>query len=142
MQAEEGAWELSGMPWLPVIVELPPFTLKWGQYRLTERDRTAMLDAILGDPEGWPVQRGTAGGGKARFASQDLDRGTSGGYRVFYAVFRKYGKVILITLFPKNEQANLSKAGQNLVAQLLREIETELEEIAREEEARAQERKS
>jgi hypothetical protein len=50
--------------------------------------------------------------------------------------------VILITLFPKNEQANLSKAGQNLVAQLLREIESELEEIAREEGARARQRRS
>ena len=29
-----------------------------GQYRLTEEDRTAMLEAILTDPEAWPVQRG------------------------------------------------------------------------------------
>src|SRR5215469_14188139 len=126
---------------LPVVVELPPFAQKWSQHRLTEEDRSAMLEAILGDPEGWPVQRGTAGARKARFASQDLDRGMSGGYRVFYAVFRKYGKVVLITLFPKNQQANLSKAGQNLVAQLLREIESELEQIAREEEAKARERR-
>jgi hypothetical protein len=75
------------------------------------------------------------------FASEDLDRGASGGYRVFYAVFRKYGKVVLVTLFPKNVQANLSKAGENLVAQLLREIEEELEQISREEEVRARERR-
>ena len=131
----------SGSPWLPVVVELPPFTLRWGQYRLTERDRTAMLEAILSDPEGWPVQRGTAGARKARFASQDLDRGASGGYRVFYAVFRKYGKLVLITLFPKNEQAHLSRAGQNLVARMLREIETELGQIAREDEAGAREQR-
>lgn len=37
-------------PWLPVVIELPPFTQKWGQYRLTEEDRTAMLEAILSDP--------------------------------------------------------------------------------------------
>jgi hypothetical protein len=60
---------------------------------------------------------------------------------VFYAAFRKYGKVVLVTLFPKNVQANLSKAGQNLVAQLLREIEEELEQIAREQEVRARERR-
>ena len=64
----------SGSRWLPVVIELPPFAQKWGQYRLTEVDRTAMLEAILNDPEGWPVQRGTAGARKARFASQDLDR--------------------------------------------------------------------
>jgi hypothetical protein len=120
--------------WLPVVVELPPFTQKWGQYRLTEKDRTALLEAILSDPEGWPVQKGTAGARKARFSSESLDRGTSGGYRVFSTVFRKYGKVVLVTLFPKNVQANLSRAGQHLVAQLLREIEEELEPIAREEE--------
>jgi hypothetical protein len=131
----------TGSPWLPVVIELPPFSQKWGRYRLTEEDRTAMLEAILNDPEGWPVQKGTAGARKARFASQDLDRGASGGYRVFYAVFRKYGKVVLITLFPKNEQANLSRAGQNLVAQVLGEIESELEQIALEEESRSQERR-
>jgi hypothetical protein len=56
-------------------------------------------------------------------------------------VFRKYGKVVLVTVFPKNVQANLSKAGQNLVAQRLGEIEQELAQIAREEEVRALERR-
>jgi hypothetical protein len=121
--------------WLPVVIELPKFSQKWGQYRLTEVDRTIMLEAILSDPEAWPVQRGTAGARKARFASHELDAGTRGGYRVFYAVFRKYGKVVLVTLFPKNVQANLSKAGRNLVAKVLGEIEKELEAIEREEKA-------
>jgi hypothetical protein len=51
-------------------------------------------------------------------------------------VFRKYGKLVLVTLFPKSVQANLSKAGQNLVAKLLLEIEDELEQIDREEKGR------
>jgi hypothetical protein len=118
--------------WLPLVIELPGFSQRWGQYRLTEADRTTMLEAILSNPEAWPVQRGTAGARKARFSSHDLDSGASGGYRVFYAVFWKYGKIVLVTLFPKNVQANLSKAGQNLVAKLLGEIEEELEQIDRE----------
>ena len=121
--------------WLPVVIELPSFSQRWGQYRLTEADRTALLEAIVSDPEAWPVQKGTAGARKARFSSQDLDRGASGGYRAFYAVFRKYGKIVLITLFPKSARANLSTAGRNLVATLLREIEAELEQIDREEQA-------
>jgi hypothetical protein len=140
-QGEQRAGPPSGKPWLPVVMELPPFSQKWGQYRLTEEDRTAMLEAILSDPEGWPVQKGTAGARKARFASQDLDRGASGGYRVFYAAFRKYDKLVLITLFRKSAQANLSRAGQNLVAQLLREIEHEMEQISREEAVRTQQRR-
>ena len=100
-----------------------------------------MLDAILSGPEAWPVQKGTAGARKARFSSHELDSGTSGGYRVFYAVFRKHGKIVLVTLFPKSVQANLSKAGQNLVAELLREIEGELEQIDREEKAGTPKRK-
>jgi hypothetical protein len=121
--------------WLTVVIELPPFTLKWGRYQLTEADRTIMLEAILSDPEAWPVQRGTTGARKARFSSHDLDSGTSGGYRVFDAVFRKYGKHVHVTLFPKNERSNLSKAGQNLVATLLRKIERELAQVDREEKA-------
>jgi hypothetical protein len=38
-------------------------------------------------------------------------------------------------------QGNLSRAAQNLVAQLLREIEEELEQISREEEAGTNERR-
>lgn len=131
----------SATPWLPVVIELPPFSHRWDQYRLTDRDRTAMLDAILSGPEAWPVQRGTAGARKARFASHDLDSGASGGYRVFYAVFRKFGKVVLVTLFPKSVQANLSKAAQNLVAELLWEIEEELVRIDREEKSRTPKRR-
>jgi hypothetical protein len=127
--------------WLPVVIELPPFTRKWEDYRLTEADRTALLHAILNDPEASPVLRGMAGARKARFSSHELDRGKSSGYRVFYAVFRKYGKVVLVTLFPKNTQANLSRAAQNLVAQLLREIEAEMERIDQEERAKAPKRR-
>jgi hypothetical protein len=72
---------------------------------------------------------GDRGARKARFASLDLDRGASGGYRVPCAAFRTYDKLVLITLFPKNAQADLSRAGQNLVAQLLREIEREMEQV-------------
>jgi hypothetical protein len=126
---------------MPEVIELPPFTQKWGHYRLTESDRTIMLDAILSDPEAWPVQRGTAGARKARFSSHEMDCGSSGGYRVLYAAFPAYGKVVLVTLFSKSEQSNLSNAGRNLVSALLREIEVELGLIAREEASSAPERK-
>jgi mRNA-degrading endonuclease RelE of RelBE toxin-antitoxin system len=123
------------------VIELPPFSRKWEEYRLTEIDRSALLQAVLNDPESSPVIKGTAGARKARFGSHELDRGKSGGYRVFYAVFRKYGKIVLVTLFPKNMQANLSKAAQNRVAQLIREIEAEMEQIDREERAQARKRR-
>jgi hypothetical protein len=78
---------------------------------------------------------------EAWLSTHELSRGTSGGFRVFYAVFRRYGKIVLITLFPKNVQANLSRAAQNIVGGLLREIEVELQEIDREEKAQAQKRR-
>ena len=60
--------------WLPVVIELPPFSQKWGQYRLREVDRTAMLEAILSQPEAWPVQRGTSGGEGAVFLARPRQR--------------------------------------------------------------------
>jgi hypothetical protein len=125
---------------MPEVIELPPFSQKWSLYRLTEADRTIMLNAILSDPEVWPVQRGTAGARKARFSSHELDRGKSGGYRVLYAAFPEYGKIVLVTLFSKSDQANLSNAGRNLVAILLREIEAELAQIAGAEQSSSPER--
>jgi hypothetical protein len=122
--------------WLPVVNELPTFARKWGQYCLTEFDRTTMLEAILGQPERWPVIKGASGARKARFSTHDLDCGSSGGYRVFYVVFRNHGKIVLITMFPKSERANLSNAGLAAVARLVREIEAELELIDREDATR------
>ena len=49
------------------VIELPPFSQKWGHYRLTEVDRTLMLNAILSDPEVWPVQRRYRRDGKPVF---------------------------------------------------------------------------
>lgn len=86
--------------WLPIVVELPSFSPQWGRSRLTEAGRTVMLGAMLSGPEAWPIQRETAGASETRFSSQDLDCGTSGGYRVFRVVYRKYGKIVLVTLFP------------------------------------------
>jgi hypothetical protein len=37
------------------VSEQPPFSKWWFQYRLTEGDRTPILEAIFGDPWARPV---------------------------------------------------------------------------------------
>jgi hypothetical protein len=52
--------------------------------------------------------RGTGGIRKLRFAPPSWNRGKSGAARVCYAVFSRIETVYLLTLFAKNEKANLS----------------------------------
>ncbi|EKD46987.1 MAG: hypothetical protein ACD_66C00268G0004 [uncultured bacterium] len=44
---------------------------------------------------------------KARLASRDMNKGKSGGFRVIYLVRENDHSVFLLTLYPKNEQANI-----------------------------------
>ena len=54
-----------------------------------------------------PVIRETGGVRKMRFAAMVGDRG-SGGLRVCYVYFKKYGLVLLTTVYAKNEESDLT----------------------------------
>ena len=59
-----------------------------------------------------------------RFAFEN--RGKSGSIRVIYVDFETYGKLYLLTAYPKNVKDNLSKAERNDFKQLVEILEYEL----------------
>ncbi len=88
---------------LVTVVELPEFVRR-AKDLMTEAERTALIDMLAADPEAGV----SLGGGlrKARFARAGA--GKSGGFRTVHFYRAGAGPVFLLTMFAKNEKANLS----------------------------------
>jgi hypothetical protein len=97
--------------------------------RLTELASFVTLAAIQADllvnPERWPVGRGTHGARKGRVADPLSGRGKSGSFRYLYLYLERRGRIYLLFLFGKSEQANLSPAQTKVIAGLVDEIKEE-----------------
>jgi hypothetical protein len=89
---------------------------------LAEEEQDAVVQMVAKDPTCGDVMPGTGGVRKVRFAVGG--RGKSGGVRVVYYLHSDEMPLYLLTLFAKNEKANLTMAERNglaaLVAQLKR----------------------
>jgi hypothetical protein len=100
---------------LLAFVQLPYFERRWLGLGLTDDDMRALEDLILADPEAAPVEPGTRGLRKTRFAPPSTRRGKSGGCRVMYAVIRECGWVVLATVYPKSAQVKLRPEEKRLL---------------------------
>ena len=89
-----------------MFIETNEFRSRWEELGLTEEDLRELQNFLLEHPEAGPVIEGTGGVRKLRWAR--TGRGKSGGVRTIYIDFRDRETVWLITVFGKNEQANLS----------------------------------
>ena len=74
---------------------------------------------LLADPERWPIVRGTHGARKGRVADPKAGRGKSGSFRYLYLFLENRGRIYLLFLFGKSEQANLSPEQTKIVAGLV-----------------------
>ena len=110
------------------LIQVALFVAKWKRLGLTDEDLQALERQIMDDPHAGKLMRGTGGVRKVRFAPPSWHSGKSGAARVCYVAFSTAGAVCLLTIFGKNEQANLT-AGQQaqvraLVGAARRTIET------------------
>jgi mRNA-degrading endonuclease RelE of RelBE toxin-antitoxin system len=64
---------------------------------------------LVQNPERGAVVKGTHGVRKARVGDPVSSRGTSGGYRYLYLYLEHAGRIHLLYLFSKGEQADLSR---------------------------------
>ena len=75
------------------------------------------MDYLAIRPKAGVIREGTGGVRKLRWGRQD--RGKSGGVRVIYYFHSEQMPLYLLTMFAKNERANLTKAEQNELAELV-----------------------
>ena len=101
---------------LLTVAELPEYIRTAGKL-LSDVDRRAIVDHLAAHPAVGDLVEGTSGVRKLRWARGG--RGKSGGVRVIYYFHSEAMPLYLLTIFAKNERANLSKADRNELAGLV-----------------------
>lgn len=99
------------------IAEVPEY-IRRAERLLTEAERREILDHLAANPKAGDIMEGTDGVRKLRWGRQS--RGKSGGVRVVYYFHSDLMPLYLLTVFSKNERANLSKAERNELAGLVK----------------------
>ncbi len=105
----------SRMNGLLTVVELPHYIRK-SESLLSAEERKTAVDYLAAHPEAGVLLQGTGGIRKLRWATGN--RGKSGGVRLVYYYYDEGMPLFMITVFGKNEKANLSKAERNDLAKL------------------------
>lgn len=102
---------------LQTVVELPEFQRR-AKAIMSDAEREAAVAWIAANPES-----GTAlGGGLRKVRIPREGAGKSGGYRTIYVFGGPHMPIFLITVFAKNEKANLSTSEQAAAVALSKRI--------------------
>ena len=98
------------------VVETPFFLWK-AVTLIDEEDRSELVMFLGMHPEVGEVIPETGGVRKLRWAAQD--RGKRGGFRVIYYFHNEAFPLFLLTVYAKNQKANLTKAERNELKRLV-----------------------
>lgn len=101
---------------LTTITELPEY-IKRAVSLLSESERKDVIDYLSEHPKAGDIMEGTGGIRKIRWSRGS--KGKSGGVRVIYYYHDERIPLYLLTMFTKNERANLSKADRNALGRLV-----------------------
>jgi mRNA-degrading endonuclease RelE of RelBE toxin-antitoxin system len=80
---------------------------------------------LVENPERGAIVKGTHGVRKARVADASSTRGKSGSYRYLYLFLEHAGRIHLLYLFHKGEQADLSPQQKQIIGALSQAIRKE-----------------
>jgi hypothetical protein len=92
---------------------------------MSDGQRARVVEMLARDPECGEIMPGTGGVRKVRVALPG--RGKSGGARVVYYFHSEKLPVFALTVFAKNERANLTLAERNTMASVVRAIKQQFE---------------
>ena len=79
---------------------------------------TNIQSDLVDNPERGDIVKGTHGVRKARVADPGSSRGKSGSYRYLYLYLEHAGRIHLLYLFSKSEQADLSPSQKRIISAL------------------------
>ena len=99
-------------PELITVVETASFMAD-AKACMSNDERTEAINMIAANPECGDIVPGGGGIRKVRFAIGG--RGKSGGVRIIYYFHNERVPVFLLTVFAKNDQANLTRAEMNML---------------------------
>ena len=102
---------------LQTVVELPEFQ-KRAKAVMSELERESAINFIAANPEAGV----SLGGGLRKVRIPREGGGKSGGYRTIYVFGGAHMPIFLITVFAKNEKANLSKTEQAAAVEMSRAL--------------------
>jgi hypothetical protein len=103
------------------------FRREWKKLGLNDvNDIMALRVLIMAASTRPPIIKGTGGLRKIRFAPESWHMGKRGAARVCYVLFQEFGIVYLVTVYGKNEKANISAADRAYYKKLIHEIKREL----------------
>ncbi len=109
---------------LQTVVETAEFLTRSSKL-MSDEQRARVVEMLARDPECGEILQGTGGVRKVRVAL--AGRGKSGGARVIYYFHSERLPVFALTVFAKNERANLTPAERNAMAAVVRAIKQQLE---------------
>lgn len=101
---------------MQTVAEVPEF-IRRADKLLSVDERRDLVSFLAAHPRAGVLMEGTGGVRKLRWGRQA--RGKSGGVRVIYYFHSEAIPLYLLTLFAKNEQANLTHAERNELAGLV-----------------------
>lgn len=101
---------------MQTVAELPEY-IRLAEKLLSESERQDLIRYLADHPRAGDLMEGTGGIRKLRWGRGG--QGKSGGVRVIYYFHSDAMPLYLLTLFAKNERANLSKGERNALAQLV-----------------------
>ena len=98
------------------IAELPEY-IRRAEKLMSATERQDIVNYLAAHPKAGDLMEGTGGVRKLRWGRGA--QGKSGGVRVIYYVHSDLMPLYLLTLFAKNERANIAKAERNELAELV-----------------------
>lgn len=101
------------------IAEVPEYARR-AEKLLSAQERQEIVEYLAKRPKAGDLMEGTGGVRKLRWRRGN--RGKSGGVRVIYYFHSDAMPLYLLTVFGKNERANLSKAERNALSALVAQL--------------------
>jgi len=101
------------------IAETEPFQRKVSRL-FSEEEKAELIAYLAMQPKAGVLIQGTGGIRKLRWAR--TGQGKSGGVRVIYYFHSEIMPLYLLTLFGKNEKANISMEDKNILSKVVTEL--------------------